>query len=97
MVDENRCQSRNYLLDDIKLGSSLLEQQQWRFKSWIGDRKVVSFLEMQQTKKLQKVSGWGSAASVLLKCLWLTLFSNLMEPGLELGSLLLSSIEIRLS
>ena len=55
MVEENRCQSRNDLLDDIKRGSRLLEQQRRRFKSWIGDRRIVSFIEMQQTKKLQKV------------------------------------------
>ena len=55
MVEENRCQSRNDLLDDIKRGSRLLEQQQWRFKSWIGDRVIVSFIEMEQTKELQKV------------------------------------------
>ena len=55
MVEENRCQSRNDLLDDIKCGSRLLEQQLSRFKNWIGDRKVVSFIEMHQTKKLQKV------------------------------------------
>ena len=73
MVEENKCQSRNDLLDDIKQGSSLLEQQQWRFKSWIGTRKVMSFIEMQQTKKLQKVSGGHSAASVILKCLWLAM------------------------
>ena len=55
MVEENRCQSRNDLLDDIKLGSRLLEHQLSRFKDWIGDRKIVSFIEMQQTRKLQKV------------------------------------------
>ena len=55
MVEENKCQSRDDLLDDIKRGSRLLEQQLLRFIDWIGDRKVVSFVEMQQTKKLQKV------------------------------------------
>ena len=55
MVEENRCQSRGDLLDDIKRGSKLLKQQLLRFIDWIGDRKVVSFVEMQQTKKLQKV------------------------------------------
>ena len=55
MVEENRCQSRSGLLDDIKRGSRLLEQQLLQFTDWIGDRKIVSFLEMQQTKKLQKV------------------------------------------
>ena len=55
MVEENRCQSRNDLLEDIKRGSRLLEQQLSRFKNWIGDRKVVSFIEMHQTKRLQKV------------------------------------------
>src|SRR5436853_6746426 len=55
MVEENRCQSRNGLLDDIKHGSRLLEQQLLRFKNWIGNRKIVSFIEMKQTKKLQKV------------------------------------------
>ena len=55
MVEDNSCQARNDLLDDIKRGSRLLEQQLLRFKYWIGDRRVVSFVEMQQTKKLQKV------------------------------------------
>ena len=55
MVEGNRCQSRDDLLDDIKRGSKLLEQQLLRFIDWIGDRKIVSFVEMQQTKKLQKV------------------------------------------
>ena len=55
MVEENRCQSRGDLLDDIKRGSKLLQQQLLRFIDWIGDRKIVSFVEMQQTKKLQKV------------------------------------------
>ena len=55
MIEENMCHSRNDLLDDIKRGSRLLEQQLLRFKNWIGDRKVVSFVEMEQTKKLQKV------------------------------------------
>ena len=55
MVEGNKCQSRNDLLDDIKVGSRLLEQQQLQFKNWIGDRKVVSFVEMKQSKKLQKV------------------------------------------
>ena len=55
MVEENRCQSRNDLLDDIKRGSRKPEQQLSRFIYWIGDRKVVSFIEMQQTKRLQKV------------------------------------------
>ena len=55
MVEENRCRSRGELLDDIKRGSRLLEQQLLRFIDWIGDRKIVSFVEMQQTKKLQKV------------------------------------------
>ena len=48
MVEENRCQSRNDLLDDIKCGSRILEQQLSRFTYWVGDRKVVSFIEMQQ-------------------------------------------------
>ena len=55
MVEENRCQSRGDLLDDIKRGSKLLEQQLLQFIDWIDDRKIVSFVEMQQTKKLQKV------------------------------------------
>ena len=55
MVEENRCQSRGELLDDIKRGSKLLEQQLLQFIDWIDDRKIVSFVEMQQTKKLQKV------------------------------------------
>ena len=55
MIEENKYQSRDDLLDDIKRGSRLLEQQLLRFIDWIGDRKVVSFVEMQQTKKLQKV------------------------------------------
>ena len=55
MVEENKCYSRNDLLEDIKHGSRLLEQQLLRFKNWIGDRKVVSFIEMKQTKELQKV------------------------------------------
>ena len=55
MVEENRCQSRGNLLEDIKRGSRLLEQQLSRFVDWIGDRKIVSFTEMQQTRKLQKV------------------------------------------
>ena len=55
MTEENRCQSRGDLLDDIKRGSRVLEQQLFRFTDWIGDRKIVSFVEMQQTKKLQKV------------------------------------------
>ena len=55
MIEENRCQSRGELLDDIKRGSRLLEQQLLKFIDWIGDRKIVSFVEMQQTKKLQKV------------------------------------------
>ena len=55
MVEEGRCQSRGGLLDDIKRGSRLLDQQLLRFMDWIGDRKIVSFIEMQQTKKLQKV------------------------------------------
>ena len=55
MVEENKCHSRNDLLDDIKRGSRLLEQQLLRFKNWIGDRRVVSFIEMKQTKKLQRV------------------------------------------
>ena len=55
MIEENRCQSRGDLLDDIKRGSTILEQQLSRFIYWIGDRKIVSFVEMQQTKKLQKV------------------------------------------
>ena len=60
MVEENRCQSRKDLLDDIKRGSRLLEQQLLRFKYWIGDRKIVSFIEMKQTKKLQKVGATGA-------------------------------------
>ena len=55
MVEENRGRSQDGLLDDIKRGSRLLEQQLLQFIDWIGDRKVVSFVEMQQTKKLQKV------------------------------------------
>ena len=55
MVEDNRCQSRGDLLDDIKRGSGLLEQQLLRFIDWIDDRKIVSFVEMQQTKKLHKV------------------------------------------
>src|SRR5436853_7054622 len=48
MAEENRCQSRNDLLDDIKHGSRLLEQQLLQFKNWIGNRQVVSFVEMKQ-------------------------------------------------
>ena len=55
MVEDNSCQSRVDLLDDIKRGSGLLEQQLLRFIDWIDDRKIVSFFETQQTKKLQKV------------------------------------------
>ena len=55
MVEENRCQSRGDLLDDIKRGSRLLEEQLSQFIYWIGDRKIISFVEMQQTKELQKV------------------------------------------
>ena len=55
MVEENRCRSRGDLLDDIKRGSRLLEQQLSRFIDWIGDRNIVSFIEKQQTKKLRKV------------------------------------------
>ena len=55
MVEENRCQSPASLLDDIKRGSTILEQQLSRFTYWIGDREIVSFVEMPQTKKLQKV------------------------------------------
>ena len=96
MVEENRCQGRDDLLDDIKRGSRLLEQQLLRFKYWIGDREIVSFIEMQQTKELQKVGGdRRNAASVVLKCLWLTVLSNLTELGLELGGLLLSSVKIQ--
>ena len=55
MVEENRCQSRGDLLDDIKRGSRLLEQQLSLFIDRIGDRQILSFGEMQQTRKLQKV------------------------------------------
>ena len=65
MVEENRCQSRGGLLDDIKRGSRLLEQQLSQFIYWIGDRKIVSFIEMQQTKKLQKVCEIGCGAGGL--------------------------------
>ena len=58
MVEANRCQSRNDLLGDIKRGSRLLEQQLSRFIYWVGDRKVVSFVEMQQTKRLQVVRSY---------------------------------------
>ena len=63
MVEENRCQSRGGLLDDIKRGSKLLERQLLRFIYWVGDRKIISFVEMQQTKKLQKVREISLAAS----------------------------------
>ena len=89
MVEENRCQSRGDLLDDIKRGSRLLEQQLSQFIDWIGDRKIVSFAETQQTKKLQKVQFKFNP----LNCLRLTVLSNLTEPGLELGSILRSLVE----
>jgi hypothetical protein len=86
MIEKNNSQSRNDLLSDINTGSRLLEQQLMRFKNWIGDRKVVSFIETLQTKRLQQVK-----LSAPLKCLRLTALSKRTEPGLELESILLPS------
>ena len=87
--------TRGALLDDVKRGSSLLEQQLLRLIDWIGDRKIVSFVEMQQTKKLQKVRLQVQSPADLR--LMVTLRSNLTEPGLGLGSISISSVMIQAS
>ena len=90
MVEENRCQSRGDLLGDIRHGSKILEHQLSRFTHWIGDRRIVSFVEMQQKNSKRCDFKFDP-----LNYLPLTTLSNLTEPGLELGSILLLLVEIQ--
>ena len=57
---------RNELLEQIKLKSDLLIYQLVDFKNLVGDRKIISFYETQQTRSLElvtdqetKKSSWG--------------------------------------
>jgi hypothetical protein len=46
---------RHVLLDEIREKSKILTYQIADFKNLIRDRKIVSFLEMEQTRKLEWV------------------------------------------
>ncbi len=46
---------RDRLLEQIRANSDLLEQQLADFKNLIRDRKIVTFYETQQTRRLEMV------------------------------------------
>ena len=49
---------RNKLLQEVKLNSDLLASQLIDFKNLIRDRKIVSFFETEQTRRLEWVRSW---------------------------------------
>lgn len=55
MVSGESSHPRNALLQEIQSQSKLLANQLVDFKNLIGDRKIVSFYETGQTRRLQFV------------------------------------------
>ena len=55
MLAETENHPRNTLLQQISLKSDLLISQLGNFKNLIRDRKIVSFFETEQTRRLEWV------------------------------------------
>jgi hypothetical protein len=56
MLSTGERQPRSTLVRQIESNSDLLQQQLSDFKNLIGDRKIVSFYEMGQTRRPELVS-----------------------------------------